>query len=370
MNALFWIKMLCCLFSFQIFAKNTPPQVDVPQKKALIFGVSGQDGSYLSEFLLEKGYEVHGVQRRSSIEPEPRYAYEKDPHFISHYGDLSDPSNVFFLIHKIQPDEIYNLAALSQVQISFEVPEYTAKINALGTLHILEAIKQLHLEKKTRFYQASTSELYAGSKEPKKGESASIHPCSPYGISKLFAYWTTINYREAFGLFACNGILFNHESPRRGDGFVTSKIIQAALRISQGKQEICSLGNLNARRDWGYAKDYVEAMWLILQEDTPNDFVIATGETHSVREFVELAFKEVGIDIEWQGNGLDEIGIDKKTKKTVINIDPSYFRPLDPISIESYTELTKNRLDWHPKTSFKDLVKIMITVDIDSNLRQ
>ena len=349
----------CCLCLPQFFG------VEGSVKKALIFGVSGQDGGYLTEFLLEKGYEVHGVRRRASQQIEKQYLYEKNPRFISHYGDLIDSTNVVFLINKIKPDEIYNLAALSHVQTSFEAPEYTAEVDALGTLRILQAIHLLDLGKKVKFYQASTSELYGASKEEKKTEKASFHPCSPYAISKLFAYWATINYRESFGFFACNGILFNHESPRRGEEFVTSKITRAVLRIAQGEQEICSLGNLNAQRDWGFAKDYVEAMWLILQKETPNDFVIATGETHSVREFVALAFKEVGISIEWQGTGLNEVGIDKKTKKVIVNVDPSYFRPLDPVSIQGNNEQARRILDWKPKTSFQDLVKILVAERIN-----
>ncbi len=346
-NFLFWIGV-CCI--------SLPLIAGTPLKKALIFGVSGQDGSYLAEFLLTKGYEVHGVKRRYSLQSEQRYAYETNPDFIQHFGDLIDTANIFLLINKVKPDEIYNLGALSNVQTSFEAPEYTAEVDALGALRILDAIKQLKLKKEVKFYQASTSELYGGA--GKTG--ATFHPCSPYATSKLFAYWATINYREAFGLFACNGILFNHESPRRGEDFVSSKIVQAALRISQGKQEVCSLGNLNAQRDWGYAKDYVEAMWAILQQETAHDFVIATGETHSVREFVEAAFEEVGIFIEWQGEGLKEVGIDKRTKKIVVQVDPLFFRPIDPVCIRSDLEQGIKHLDWQPKTSFRDLVKIMV----------
>ncbi len=345
---LFWIGM--CSISLPLIAETA-------LKKALIFGVAGQDGGYLAELLLEKGYEVHGVQRRYSLQSEYKYAYETNPHFILHHGDLIDTANIFFLINEIKPNEIYNLAGISHVKTSFEEPESTAEVNALGTLRILEAIKQLNLKNQTKFYQASTSELYGST--GKDGDS--FHPCSPYATSKLFAYWATINYREAFGLFACNGILFNHESPRRGKGFVSSKIVQSALEISQGKQDVCSLGNLNARRDWGYAKDYVEAMWVILQKNTPNDFIIATGETHSVREFVEAVFQEVGIEIEWQGEGLKEVGIDKTTKKIVVQVDPQYFRPVDPEYVQSSTEQKDKHFDWHPKTSFKDLIKILVT---------
>lgn len=349
-------RMIRKIFWIAIYFVSLPLMGELMPKKALIFGVAGQDGSYLAEFLLEKGYEVHGVRRRYSLQPEIRCEYEANPRFFLHYGDLIDTSNVFFLIHQIKPDEVYNLAALSHVKTSFEVPEYTAEVDALGVLRILEAIKYLSQEKQVKFYQASTSELYG--KIGKEG--ASFHPCSPYATSKLFAYWATINYREAFNIFACNGILFNHESPRRGEEFVTSKIVRSAVQISQGKQEVCLLGNLSAQRDWGYAKDYVEAMWVVLQQSMPKDYVIATGETHSVREFVEAAFEEVGISIVWQGEGLEEVGIDRKTQKVVVRVDPSYFRPVDPICVQSNSEQSKNRLDWHPKTSFKELVKVMV----------
>jgi GDPmannose 4,6-dehydratase len=345
------------LFWISIYCSSWPLIAETHLKKALIFGVAGQDGGYLSEFLLEKGYEVHGVQRRYSLQAEPKYAYQKNPRFILHYGDLIDTANVFFLINEVRPDEIYNLGALSHVKASFEIPEYTAEVNALGTLRILEAIKQLKLQKQVKFYQASTSELYGAIEKDRK----SFYPCSPYATSKLFAYWATVNYREAFGLFASNGILFNHESPRRGEGFVSSKIVRAALQISQGKQDVCYLGNLNARRDWGYAQDYVEAMWTILQKETADDFVISTGQTHSVREFVEAAFQEVGIIIEWQGEGLNEVGIDKNTQKVVIRVDPIYFRPLDPEYMHTNEKKENNYFGWFPKTSFKELVKIMIT---------
>jgi GDPmannose 4,6-dehydratase len=344
---LFWIGIFS--ISLPLIAENSP-------KKALIFGVGGQDGGYLAEFLLEKGYEVHGVRRRYSIQIGKKYGYEDDVNFILHYGDLADTSNTFSIISEIRPDEIYNLAGISQVKLSFDEPELTAEINALGTLRILEAIKQLNLKSKTKFYQASTSELYGSVGK----EGSALHPCSPYATSKLFAYWATINYREAFGLFACNGILFNHESPRRGEDFVSSKIVKSAVEISQGRQEVCVLGNLNAQRDWGYAKDYVEAMWAVLQEEIANDFVIATGEMHSVREFVEAAFREVGIEIEWSGEGIDEIGIDKTTKKIVVQVDPKYFRPVDPPCIGSNIKQKENLFNWRHKTSFADLVKILV----------
>jgi len=343
------------------------------QKKALIFGVTGQDGTYLTEFLLKKGYTVHGVRRKSSsnnanhidrinLHPANR------GRFFLHYGDLADTDTVVTLIDTIRPDEIYNLAAQSNVHTSFEMPEYTAEINALGTLRILETIKRLNLIDQVKFYQASTSELFGLSQKTPRTEETPFHPRAPYGVSKLFAHWITINYREAFGLFACCGILFNHESPRRGESFVTQKIARAAVQISRGEMETCYLGNLNARRDWGYAKDYVEAMWLMLQQEKPEDFVIATGKSHSVREFVELAFKEVDIEIEWQGSGIDEIGINKKTGAVIVKINPIFFRPNDVNFVLGDAEKAKTVLHWQPKTSFEELIKIMVTAELNNVL--
>lgn len=341
-------------------------------KKALIFGITGQDGAYLAEFLLEKGYEVHGVKRRSASHNTFRidHLYEgpqqQHRHFILHYGDLTDGANILHILQKVAPDEIYNLGAQSHVQVSFEMPEYTAEVNALGTLRILEAIKTLGWEKRTKYYQASTSELFGLSQDPTQSETTSFCPRSPYAIAKLFAHWTAINYREAYGIFACNGVLFNHESPRRGETFVTRKITQAVARISQNLQDTLYLGNLDARRDWGYAKDYVEPMWLILQQDTPQDFVIATGENHSVREFVEIAFKEVGIDLVWKGEGVDEVGINKVTGADIVRIDPRYFRPTEVDSLLGDASKAKNLLDWQPKTSFSELIKLMVAADVEN----
>jgi GDPmannose 4,6-dehydratase len=345
-------------------------------KKALIFGVTGQDGAYLSEFLLSKGYEVHGVKRRSSslnterIDHLYKDLHHKNCRFILHYGDLTDPINVFSLIRNIEPDEIYNLGAQSHVKVSFEMPEYTAQVDALGTMRILEAIRQLEKEKKIRFYQASTSELYGKVVEIPQTESTPFCPQSPYAVSKLFAYWIAINYREAYNIFACNGILFNHESPLRGETFVTRKITRGAARIALGLQEILYLGNLNAKRDWGFAKDYVEAMWLILQQEKPNDYVIATGEQHSVREFAELSFKEVGIELEWIGEGIHEIGVDKKTQKVLIRIDPRYFRPTEVETLLGNPEKAQQMLGWRSKTSFQELVQIMTHADYEKTKRE
>ncbi len=340
-------------------------------KTALIFGVTGQDGSYLAEFLLKKNYIVHGVKRRSSSFNTGRidnlYRDQHDPEckiFFLHYGDLTDTSNAIRLIQKIKPCEIYNLAAQSHVQVSFETPEYTANCDALGTLRILEAIRILHLEKKTKFYQASTSEMFGKVQEVPQKETTPFYPRSPYGVAKLYAYWITRNYREAYGLFACNGILFNHESERRGATFVTRKITRAIANIVHGSQEILYLGNLDAHRDWGYAPDYVEAMWLILQKNEPGDYVVATGKAHTVREFIELAFKEVGIEISWQGKGIDEIGIDKKTGKTLVKIDEKYFRPSEVEFLLGDASKAENELPWRAKTSFEELVHKMVTEDV------
>ncbi len=341
------------------------------QKKALIFGVTGQDGAYLSELLLNKGYEVHGVRRRCSSCNTSRIdrIWKNNPdRFFMHTGDLVDGTSVINIIQKVQPDEIYNLAAQSMVRDSFDTPEYTAEVNALGALRILEAIRVLDLIKKTKYYQASTSELYGLVKEIPQDENTPFYPRSPYAISKLFAYWNTINYREAYGIYACNGILFNHESPLRGETFVTRKITNAAAKIKLGTQDVLFLGNLDAKRDWGYAKDYVEAMWQILQQDNPGDFVVATGETHSVREFVECSFRELGIEIEWKGSGVEEYGIDKKTKKTIVKIDPQHFRPSEVDYLRGNAGKAKQTFTWEPKTKFQELVKIMVEADYKSEV--
>ncbi|XOB40751.1 MAG: GDP-mannose 4,6-dehydratase [Candidatus Nealsonbacteria bacterium] len=345
-------------------------------KKALISGVSGQDGSYLAEFLLNKGYEVHGIKRRASSFNTARIdhlfqdPHEKNRRFILYYGDMTDATNLMRIIQKIQPDEIYNLAAMSHVKVSFEMPEYTANTDALGCLRLLEAIRILGLEKKTKFYQASTSELFSGKPgEAPQNENTPFHPRSPYGVAKLYAYWITINYREAYNIFACNGILFNHESSRRGETFVTRKITRAASRISLGLQDKLYLGNLNAKRDWGHSKDSVEAMWLMLQQPEPDDYVIATGQQHSVREFCEFAFEELGIDLEWQGESLNEKGIDKKTGRIIVEIDPRYFRPAEVESLLGDSTKAREKLGWRPKTSFEELVKEMVHSDLEEAKR-
>lgn len=338
-------------------------------KKALVTGVTGQDGAYLSEFLLEKGYEVHGVKRRASsfntdrIDHLYRDKHEEDSRFHLHYGDLTDSSNLIRIIQEVQPDEIYNLAAQSHVKVSFETPEYTANADGLGTLRLLEAIRILGLAGKTKFYQASTSELYGMVQEVPQRETTPFYPRSPYAAAKLYAYWITVNYREAYGMFACNGILFNHESPLRGETFVTRKITRAAARIRLGLQDKLYLGNLDAKRDWGYAKDYVHAMWLMLQQEVPDDFVIATGETHSVREFVELAFAENGLDLEWQGQGAEEVGIHRQTGKVLVAIDPAYFRPTEVDLLLGNPEKAKRVLGWEPSCTFSELVRLMVRAD-------
>lgn len=341
-------------------------------KKALITGITGQDGSYLTEFLLQKGYEVHGIKRRSSsfntarIDRLYQDPHIKDRRFILYYGDMTDAANLLNIIQKVQPDEIYNLAAQSHVQVSFETPEYTANTDALGTLRLLEAIRILGLEKKTKFYQASTSELFSGKPgEVPQNENTPFHPRSPYGVAKLYAYWITVNYREAYNIFACNGILFNHESPRRGETFVTRKITRAAARISLSLQDKLYLGNLNAKRDWSHSKDAVGAMWLMLQQSEPDDYIIATGEQHSVREFCELAFKEVAINLKWQGQGVDEKGIDKKTGKVFVEVDPRYFRPAEVESLLGNPTKVKEKLGWQPKINFQELVKEMVKSDLE-----
>jgi GDPmannose 4,6-dehydratase len=338
-------------------------------KVALITGITGQDGAYLAEFLLNKDYTVHGIKRRSSSFNTARIDHlYKDPHernvnFFMHYGDLTDSTNLIRIIQETQPDEIYNLAAQSHVQVSFETPEYTANSDGLGTLRLLEAIRILGLEKKTKFYQASTSELYGKAQEIPQKETTPFYPRSPYAAAKLYAYWITVNYREAYEIFACNGILFNHESPIRGETFVTRKITMAATKIKHGLQEKLYLGNLDAKRDWGFAKDYVEAMWLILQQENPDDYVIATGETHSVREFTELAFKEVGIEILWKGKGSEEVGIDSSTGKILVEIDPRYYRPTEVDLLIGDPSKAKEKLGWRPKVRLEELVKIMIKAD-------
>ena len=340
------------------------------KKTALITGITGQDGSYLCELLICKGYEVHGIVRRSSSFNTKRIDHlYKDPHkedvkMYLHYGDMTDSSNLNRLLEKIQPDEIYNLAAQSHVAVSFEVPEYTADVDGIGVLRFLDAIKEVGLKDKTRFYQASTSELYGKVQEIPQTEETPFYPRSPYAVAKLYAYWIVKNYREAYDLFACNGILFNHESPRRGETFVTRKITRAAAGIKEGLQEKLYLGNLNSKRDWGYAPEFVEAMWLMLQKKIPEDYVIATNETHTVREFTELAFKHVGIEIEWRGEGVAEKGYDAENGKCLVEVDPKYFRPTEvDILIGDYSK-AKKELGWEPKIKFNELVKVMIEADL------
>ena len=336
-------------------------------KKALITGVTGQDGSYLAELLLEKGYEVHGMVRRSSVEKRERIDHlEGNPNFTVHYGDLSDSLSLVRLIGSIKPDEIYNLAAQSHVGVSFDVPEYTADVVATGVLRVLEAVRICGLEKTCRIYQASTSELYGKVEEVPQRETTPFHPYSPYAVAKQYGFWIVKEYREAYNMFCCNGILFNHESERRGETFVTRKISLAAARIAQGKQDVLYLGNLSSLRDWGYAKDYVECMWLILQNDKPEDFVIATGEQHSVREFCEHAFREACIELEFKGEGMDEVGIDKATGKTVIKVSPEFYRPTDVVNLWGDPAKAKTELGWNPtKTTFEELVKIMVAHDME-----
>lgn len=339
-------------------------------KTALITGITGQDGAYLAEFLLNKGYIVHGIKRRSSSFNTQRIDHlYKDPHernvnFFMHYGDLTDSTNLIRIVQEVQPDEIYNLAAQSHVQVSFDTPEYTANSDAVGTLRLLEAIRILGLEKKTKFYQASTSELYGKVQEIPQSETTPFYPRSPYGAAKLYAYWVTVNYREAYDMFACNGILFNHESPIRGETFVTRKITMAVARIKKGLQDKLYLGNLDAKRDWGFAGDYVEAMWLMLQQDEPDDLVIATGKMHSVREFVDMAFAEVGIHLKWRGMGADEVGIDDETEKVVVEIDPRYYRPTEVELLLGDPTKAKEKLGWEAKVGLRELVKMMVEGDM------
>jgi len=339
-------------------------------KRALITGVTGQDGAYLAEFLLNKGYEVHGIKRRASSFNTQRIDHLiHDPHtkgarFFLHYGDMTDSSSLVCVIQQIQPDEIYNLAAQSHVQVSFEEPEYTAQSDALGPLRLLEAIRILGLENKSRFYQASTSELYGLVRETPQNEGTPFYPRSPYGVAKLYAHWITINYREAYGIFACNGILFNHESPVRGETFVTRKVVRALTRIHLGLQDCLYMGNLNAKRDWGHARDYVEAMWLILQQNEPEDFVIATGEQHSVREFVEATGRELGMNIRWSGSGDNEEGFHDQTGARIVAIDPRYFRPTEVESLLGDAAKARQKLGWMPKTSFVELVAEMVREEL------
>jgi len=337
-------------------------------KKALITGVTGQDGAYLAEFLLKKKYEVHGIKRRTSLFNTDRIDHLfKDPHipnqqFILHHGDLTDSSSLLRIIQQVQPDEIYNLAAQSHVAVSFEEPEYTANSDALGALRILEAIRILGLTKKTKFYQASTSELYGLVQETPQKETTPFYPRSPYAVAKLYSYWITVNYREAYGIYACNGILFNHESPLRGETFVTRKITRALARIKLGVQDCLYLGNLDAKRDWGHAKDYVEMQWLMLQQETPEDFVIATGQQKSVREFVNIAAKELGMQVIWKGHGIDEKGYDEKGK-CIVSVDPRYFRPAEVETLLGDATKAKIKLGWTPKISFMELVSEMVKTD-------
>lgn len=343
--------------------------------KALITGITGQDGSYLAEFLLAKGYEVHGIKRRASSFNTDRidHLYE-DPHeegvkMHLHYGDMTDATNLIRIIQEVQPDEIYNLAAQSHVQVSFELPEYTANCDALGTLRLLEAVRILGMEKKTRLYQASTSEMFGNVQEVPQKETTPFYPRSPYGAAKVYAYWITVNYREAYGMHASNGILFNHESPVRGETFVTRKITRALSRIKEGMQDSLYIGNLASQRDWGHARDFVEAMWLILQQDQADDYVIATGKQYSVRQFIEAAGGELGFDIEWKGSGIDEVGIDRNSGKKIVAVDPRYFRPTEVETLLGDPSKAKRILGWEATTPFSDLVKEMVATDHDAAMR-
>jgi GDPmannose 4,6-dehydratase len=341
-------------------------------KVALITGITGQDGAYLAELLLKKGYVVHGIKRRSSLFNTDRIDHlYQDPHvdnakFKLHYGDLTDSTNLIRIIQQVQPDEIYNLAAMSHVAVSFETPEYTANADGIGTLRILEAIRILGLEKKTKFYQASTSELYGMVQEIPQKETTPFYPRSPYAVAKMYAYWITVNYREAYGIYACNGILFNHESPIRGETFVTRKITRALARIKLGLQDCLYLGNMDSLRDWGHAKDYVEMQWLMLQQDKPEDFVIATGVQYSVRQFVDAAAKELGIQIRWEGKGVDEKGYDSISGKCIVQVDPRYFRPTEVETLLGDPTKAREKLGWTPKTTFQELVSEMVREDLKS----
>ncbi len=355
-------------------------------KKALITGITGQDGSYLAEFLLNKGYVVHGIKRRSSsfntyrVDHLYQDPHEKDVRFFMHYGDLTDATNIIRIIQDVEPDEIYNLGAQSHVQVSFETPEYTAQSDALGTLRILEALRILGMERNARFYQASTSELYGNVREIPQDENTPFYPRSPYGVAKLYAYWITVNYREAYGMFACNGILFNHESPVRGETFITRKVTRAASRIALGLQDKLFIGNLNALRDWGHARDYVIAQWLMLQQDQPDDYVIATGKQYSVRDLCTLAFSNAGLDLEWKGSGIEEKGIAASVRRqsdelkirpgdTVVMIDPRYFRPTEVETLLGNPEKAKRKLGWEAKITFEEMISEMIERDLEETKR-
>ena len=357
-------------------------------KKALITGITGQDGAYLAEYLLGKGYEVHGIKRRSSsfntgrVDHLYKDPHEKDVHFFMHYGDLTDATNLIRIVQEVQPDEIYNLAAQSHVKVSFETAEYTANADGLGALRLLEAIRILNMTDHVRFYQASTSELYGKVREIPQTEKTPFYPRSPYGAAKLYAFWICVNYREAYNMFACNGILFNHESPIRGETFVSRKITRAAARMKLGLQRRLFLGNLDAQRDWGHAVDFVKAMWLILQQDKPDDYIIATGEAHSVREFVELAFREIGVEIEWKGNGVDEVGVVKSYDKgamegedpigegdEVVQVDPRYFRPTEVDFLLGDASKAKKELGWEPRISFHEMISEMVREDLEGAKR-
>jgi len=341
-------------------------------KKALITGITGQDGAYLAEFLLKKGYAVHGIKRRSSLFNTQRIdhlyhdAHEDGLPFHLHYGDLTDSTSLIRVMQQVQPDEVYNLGAQSHVKVSFDEPEYTAETDGVGTLRMLEAIRILGLEKKVRFYQASTSELYGKVQEIPQSETTPFYPRSPYAVAKMYGYWIVVNYREAYGLYACNGILFNHESPLRGETFVTRKVTRAAARISVGLQNKLYLGNMDALRDWGHARDYVEAMWLMLQQDAPDDFVIATGKQYSIRELCEVAFHHVGMDLEWRGEAESEVGIDKATGREVVGVDPAYYRPTEVETLLGDPTKAKEKLGWSPRTSFQELIKEMVLSDLET----
>ena len=344
-------------------------------KKALITGITGQDGAYLAEFLLEKGYEVHGIKRRASLFNTDRIDHlYQDPHekgrrMFLHYGDLTDGPNLIRILQQVRPDEVYNLAAQSHVKVSFESPEYTTDVNALGTLRLLEGIRLLGLEGKTRFYQASTSELFGQVREVPQTETTPFYPRSPYACAKLYAYWITVNYREAYNLYACNGILFNHESPLRGETFVTRKITRALSRIYLGLQDCLYMGNLNALRDWGHARDYVEMQWLMLQQDRPDDYVIATGEQHSVRECIELAARELGLAIRWEGKGVEEKGINAANGKTIVAVDAKYFRPTEVETLLGNPSKAHEKLGWAPRITFSELVREMVAADLEEAKR-
>lgn len=341
-------------------------------KTALITGITGQDGAYLAELLLGKGYIVHGIKRRSSSFNTGRIDHlYQDPHvenqkFILHYGDLTDSTNLIRIIQDVQPDEIYNLGAQSHVQVSFETPEYTANSDAIGVLRLLEAIRILRLEDRTRFYQASTSELFGLIQETPQTEKTPFYPRSPYGVAKLYGYWITVNYREAYDMYACNGILFNHESPIRGETFVTRKITRAAARIRKGLQERLYLGNLDARRDWGHAKDYVRGMWLMMQQNEPKDYVLSTGETHTVRHFAESAFRAAGIELEWSGKGADEVGMDTDSGRTLVSVDPRYFRPTEVDTLIGDSSLARAELGWAPEYTLEEMIEEMVEADLNS----